>query len=104
MLTDDALKELASILIEGFYKSPDIAKKGAGLKKVALDSFQKMLIINKENVELSLRRFHDWMHKNGVGVDDYKNYRCIDDSRSEGDRKIDPAEDDSKVSQENNSL
>jgi hypothetical protein len=75
MLADAALKELAEILIEGFYKSPDIAKKGGAVKKIALDSFQKMLIANKENVEISLSRFHDWMHKNGVGVDDYKNYK-----------------------------
>ena len=74
MLTDEALKELASILIEGFYKSSEIAKHGA-VKRMVLDSFQKMLISNKENVEISLKRFHDWMHKNGVGVDDYRNYK-----------------------------
>ena len=96
MIPDDALKELAEILVEGFYKSPDVAKKGASVKKVAIESFQRMLIANKENVEISLRRFHDWMHKNKVGVDDYKKYRSFDSGGSEGHGEIDSGKDDSK--------
>ena len=75
MLTDEALEEYAEILVESFFKNPTIAGKGLAYKMQALESLQKMLIANKNDVELSIMRFHDWIHKNGVGCKDYKGYK-----------------------------
>lgn len=95
MLSDESLEEFAEIIVSGFFKSPTISKFGKH-KEMAVESFKQMLLANRENVEISMSRFHDWMHKNGVGMSDYKDYRSGDDFGTKGDRKINPSEDDSK--------
>ena len=93
MLSDDAIKEFANIIIDGFFKNPDIAKKGNPYKETAKETMFKMMLQNREGLELGMRRFHDWMHKQGIGFENYepKDNGCNDDLRTKGDRQVHPS-------------
>ena len=69
MLQDEAIDELAVIMIEGFMKNDEI-KKHKKHKAVAIEQLKKLLKSDNGNVEISLKRFHAWFHKWNIGSDE----------------------------------
>jgi hypothetical protein len=94
MVSDERFRELAGILVGAFYAGGR-PHPLAPPKQMAVDSLFDAMKSNKDDVLVSLMRFHDWMHKHGVGTNDYQNYGCNDGMRPAGNGKVDIHKDDS---------
>jgi hypothetical protein len=88
MVTDESMKELAGILVGSFYIGDKKPHALAPPKAMAIESMYNAMKDHKEDVMLSLMRFHDWMHKHGVGIDDYQNYGRGNCMRPAGDGQV----------------
>lgn len=61
-IEDAAFEELAGIIVDGFLTSPKLAKHKKHDKTVK-ETFKTSMLENKSEVQISLERFHAWMHK-----------------------------------------
>jgi len=68
MITEEAINELAEFIVKGFMKNPQFSKHKKH-ENLAVEQFRKAMSNDKEEVMISLTRFHAWMEKWKIPAD-----------------------------------